>query len=134
LSLYGFQDLLAGPAGALFEASIWMDRHRLPELFCGFHRREGEGPTRYPVACSPQAWSSGVVFQLLQASLRLGIDPDRPRLSIHATALPPFLTWIRVHNLALPFGEADLLFEQHQRDIGVTVLRKQGSFEICVLK
>ena len=31
---------------------------RLPELFCGFQRRDGEGPTRYPVACSPQAWAS----------------------------------------------------------------------------
>jgi glycogen debranching enzyme len=29
----------------------------LPELFCDFSRREEEGPTFYPVACSPQAWA-----------------------------------------------------------------------------
>ncbi len=29
----------------------------LPELFCGFPRRDEEGPTFYPVACSPQAWA-----------------------------------------------------------------------------
>ncbi len=31
----------------------------LPELFCGYSRREEEGPTFYPVACSPQAWANG---------------------------------------------------------------------------
>jgi glycogen debranching enzyme len=43
----------------LFEASRFVDVHRLPELFCGFHRRPGEGPTLYPVACAPQAWATG---------------------------------------------------------------------------
>jgi glycogen debranching enzyme len=37
----------------LLAASIFLDLHRLTELFCGFHRRTGEGPTLYPVACSP---------------------------------------------------------------------------------
>src|SRR5262249_4754465 len=64
-SRYGFDDLVAAPFSGLFEASSTMDGHRLPELFCGFHRRGGEGPTLYPVACSPQAWSSGVVFALI---------------------------------------------------------------------
>src|SRR5262249_13941408 len=79
-SRYEFDDLIAAPFGALFDASTSMDGHRLPELFCGFHRRPGEGPTLYPVACSPQAWSSGVGFPLLQASLRLSIDVAQPRL------------------------------------------------------
>ena len=46
--------LLAG----MFDASLYMDLHRLPELFCGFVRRASEAPTLYPVACSPQAWAS----------------------------------------------------------------------------
>src|SRR5262249_36972117 len=79
-SRYRFDDLIAAPFAGLFEASVMMDAHRLPELFCGFHRRAGEGPTLYPVACSPQAWSSGVVFGLLQTSLRLAIDPRARRL------------------------------------------------------
>ncbi|MBV9080467.1 MAG: amylo-alpha-1,6-glucosidase, partial [Elusimicrobia bacterium] len=40
----------------LFDASGFLDTQRLPELFCGFQRRRGRGPTLYPVACSPQAW------------------------------------------------------------------------------
>jgi len=133
-SRYHFDDLIAAPFCGLFDASTFMDAHRLPELFCGFHRREGEGPTLYPVACSPQAWSSGVVFHLLHASLRFSIDADERRLSIGRALLPPFLTWLRVLNLELPFGRADLLFEQHQRDVTVTVLRKEGDFETCALK
>ena len=36
----------------------YMDHRRLPELFCGFQRQHGHGPTLYPVACAPQAWAS----------------------------------------------------------------------------
>ena len=94
-----------------------MDAHRLPELFCGFHRRPGEGPTLYPVACSPQAWASGVVFRLIQACLRLSIDVPARRLSVDRAMLPPFLYSLRLHNLDLPFGTVDLLFERHPLDV-----------------
>ena len=133
-SAYGFDDLLERPFKGLFDASGFMEGHRLPELFCGFHRRGGEGPTSYPVACSPQAWAAGVVFQFLQCSLRLSIDPAARRLCVNRATLPPWLTYVRIRNLDLPFGTADLLFERHPRDVGVTVLGATGDFEIAVLK
>ena len=37
-------------------------------------------------------------------------------------------------NLELPFGQVDLLFEQHPLDVSVTVLRKHGDFEVRVIK
>ena len=134
LSRYGFDDLAPLPFSALFAASGTMDGHRLPELFCGFHRRAGEGPTLYPVACSPQAWSSGVVFGLLQAALRLSTDAAARRLSVDRATLPPFLTSLRLLNLDLSFGTVDLLFERHPLDVSVTVLRKDGDFEVRVVK
>lgn len=134
LADYDFDDLLSRPFVGLFDASLWMDSYRLPELFCGFHRRQGEGPTLYPVACSPQAWSSGVVFHLLQASLRLAVDSSDRCLRVRRAILPPFLSWVRFSNIELPFGQVDLLFEQHPRDVGVTVLRRTGDFDICVVK
>lgn len=133
LSRYRFDDLIAAPFGALFDASISMDGHRLPELFCGFHRRAGEGPTLYPVACSPQAWASGVVFHLVQSCLRLSIDADERHLSINDPILPPFLTYLRLLNLELPFGRVDLLFERHPLDVSVTVLGKYGDFDVRVV-
>jgi glycogen debranching enzyme len=131
---YGFDDLVMAPFSGLFEASVAVENHRLPELFCGFQRRTGEGPTLYPVACSPQAWASGVVFHLIQACLRLSVDAGERRLSIERASLPPFLTYLRLMNLSLPFGHVDLLFEQHLLDVSVTVLRKHGDFEVRVIK
>jgi glycogen debranching enzyme len=133
-SRYYLDSAISAPFAALFDASATMDGHRLPELFCGFHRRSGEGPTLYPVACSPQAWAAGVVFQLVQACLRLSIDIEARRLCIDRAILPPFLTYLRLLNLDLPFGHVDLLFEQHPLDVSVTVLRKEGEFEVRVTK
>jgi glycogen debranching enzyme len=133
-SRYGFDDPIGAPFAALFEASGTMDVHRLPELFCGFHRRTGEGPTLYPVACAPQAWAAGVVFHLIQACLRLSVDADRRILSINRATPPPFLTFLRLMDVELPFGRIDLLFEQQPLDVSVTVLRKQGQFTVRVIK
>ena len=47
---------------ALFDAATFLELHRLPELFCGFPRFAGRGPTLYPVACAPQAWAAGTFF------------------------------------------------------------------------
>ena len=131
---YGLDGHVAVPFGGLFEASAAVDSHRLPELFCGFHRRPGEGPTLYPVACAPQAWASGVVFHLIQACTRLALDVDNHRLSIERPVMPPFLTFIRMLDVELPFGRVDLLFEQHPLDVAVTVLRKTGDFDIRIIK
>jgi glycogen debranching enzyme len=133
-SRYGFDDLLAVPFTALFEASAHMDGRRLPELFCGFHRRPGEGPTSYPVACSPQAWAAGAVFHLVQSCLRLSVDASARRLTMTRPALPPFLTYLRLRNLDLPFGKVDLLFERQPLDIAVTVLQRRGQFEVVIAK
>jgi glycogen debranching enzyme len=70
--------ILAG----LFESSTCLDLHRLPELFCGFARRPGEGPTLYPVACAPQAWSAGAVFLLLRASFGLEVNAARGKTAV----------------------------------------------------
>jgi glycogen debranching enzyme len=133
-SHYGFDDLVTRPFAALFDASTTLDGHRLPELFCGFHRRAGEGPTLYPVACSPQAWAAGVVFAFIQACLRLSVDVGARRLCIDRATLPPFLTSLRLLNLDVAFGTVDLLFERQPLDISVTVLRKRGDFEVRVVK
>src|SRR6185503_4788148 len=71
---YGFIDGAARILAGLFDASLFVDASRLPELFCGFDRRPGEGPTLYPVACSPQSWAAAAPFLLLQACLGLSID------------------------------------------------------------
>jgi glycogen debranching enzyme len=70
----GFKRPLQRIFKGLFDAATYMELRRLPELFCGFQRQRGRGPTLYPVACSPQAWASATPFTLIEASLGLEFD------------------------------------------------------------
>jgi glycogen debranching enzyme len=132
---YGFTDLVQPLLAGLFSASLFVDNHRLPELFCGFHKRRGEGPTLYPVACSPQAWAAGSVFLLLQAALGLSIDAAERRVSIAHAQFPECLDRLAVRNLAIgAHASIDLLFQRHHQDVGVMVMRREGEVEVTVTK
>jgi hypothetical protein len=64
----------------------------------------------------------------------LSVDASRNLLTIDRAILPPFLTFLRLLDVELPFGKVDLLFEQQPLDVSVTVLRKQGEFEVGVIR
>ncbi|MGQ0538403.1 MAG: amylo-alpha-1,6-glucosidase [Gemmatimonadaceae bacterium] len=117
----------------MFEASTYMDLNRLPELFCGFPRYPGQGPTLYPVACSPQAWASGAVFQLLGACLGLTFAASKPQLLFEHPVLPDFLTWVRVQNVQVGDGSVDLEFTRHTYEVSVNVTRKAGDVDVAIL-
>jgi glycogen debranching enzyme len=134
LARYGFTDLAARLLGGLLDASLFMDLRRMPELFCGFPRRAGEGPTRYPVACIPQAWAAGAVFLMLQACLGLSIDAPARRLSFSGAVLPPFLRRVRLEHLAIGEDCVDLQLERHPHDVGVSVLERAEGVEIVSIK
>lgn len=103
----------------LFEAANQFAM-RLPELFCGFERRPGEGPTPYPVACLPQAWASGAVFMLLQASLGLRIDGRRGEVHADHPSLPVGIESLSILDLSVGDGSVALVFKRV--DQGVMVL------------
>jgi glycogen debranching enzyme len=124
---YGFKQPVFKILTGLFDASLFLDLHRLPELFCGFVRRPGEGPTLYPVACAPQAWAAASVFQLLQACLGLSIYGASGRLTLTNPILPPFLEEVRISNLRVGKATIDLLFQRHPQDVSVRVLRMDGN-------
>jgi glycogen debranching enzyme len=131
---YGFTDLAARIMTGLFDTSIFVELHRLPELFCGFKRRPDEGPTLYPVACAPQAWAAGAVFMLLQSSLGLTLLPEERRISFFHPVLPPFLHQVRISNLQIGDAVVDLRLERHPHDVGIHVLRREGDVEIVAVK
>jgi glycogen debranching enzyme len=134
LARYGRKDECQRIMSALFDAALFFEMRRLPELFCGFTRRAGEGPTLYPVACAPQAWSAAAVFLLLQACLGLRISAPSRRLSFSHAVLPPFLKELRLHNLQVGQASVDLLLLRHDHDVGLTVLRRTGDLEISMIK
>ncbi len=134
LARYGMKDKSAAIAAGMYEASLFMDIHRLPELFCGFERRHaGEGPTLYPVACSPQAWASAAAFFLLKACLGLSFRPEEPRIRFLHPVLPPFLDRVRLTNVRAGNTLVDVQFERHGGQVGVNVLRKEGDADVSVV-
>ncbi len=130
---YGLRAPLLRVFEGLFDASFALELHRLPELFCGFGRREGEGPTLYPVACSPQAWSSAFVFAALGAALGLSFHTGADQIRFNRPEMPAFLEELRIERLALGGTMVDLLFRRSARGAALTVLRKDGEAEIVVI-
>ena len=131
LARYGQQHLAARLLTSMFEATAHFDLNRLPELFCGFHRRpDGTGPTLYPVACAPQAWAAGAPFLLLCACLGLEVHaPDR-MIQLENPQLPSFLDEIRIEGLSVNDARVDLLIRRREKGFAVDVLRNEGAVEI----
>ena len=108
---YGDKRAAARLLSLLFRASAHFDM-RLPELYCGFQRRTGEPPVGYPVACLPQAWSSGAVFMLLAACLGVTIDGSSGIIHVDRPELPAELNRLVVERLAVGTATVDLVFER----------------------
>ncbi len=134
LAHYGLKDGVLKITGGLFEASVFLDLHRLPELFCGFARRAGEGPTLYPVACSPQAWAAAAPFLILQACLGLDVRGPERQVCFYQPVLPPFLRELRVSNLQVGGVLVDLLLHRHGDEVSISVPRREGTVEVRVVK
>jgi glycogen debranching enzyme len=80
---------------------------RLPELFCGFDRREYREPVPYPTSCSPQAWAAATPVQLVRTLLRFDPWMPRDRLWV-APVLPADYTPLRVDGVSLGGGRMSL--------------------------
>ena len=131
---YGMREGIEKIFTGLFDASLFVDLHRLPELFCGFARRPAEGPTPYPVACSPQAWATAAVFLLLQACLGLSFDAPSKQLRCSHPMLPGSIQEVWIKNLTLAGDSLDLTFRRYETDVGVNVVRKTGQVETVITK
>jgi len=127
---YGLRDLAGQILMGLLDASSAVDLHRLPELFCGLDRREGEGPTLYPVACSPQAWAAGAIFLLLQACLGLSMDGCKKQILFDRPYLPEGIPQLWIKNLRMDRSRIDLFLERQAGTVRIEVLEKQGDLEV----
>ncbi len=133
LARYGHKAAVGRVFSALFDAASYMEFRRLPELFCGFQRNRGRGPTLYPVACSPQAWAAGTPFMLLQASLGLEFDSDRNEILLRSPQLPVFLDEVTLRNLQLGRSSVDLTVRRHGADVSLQILRNDGQIRVAVV-
>jgi glycogen debranching enzyme len=134
LARYGFKDAVLKVFTGLMEAAGQIELQRLPELFCGFGRRQRQGPIGYPVSCSPQAWAAATPLALIQASLGLTLDYTAREVRLDAPVLPEFVDTLHLRNLQIGTAGADLLLTRHGTDVTLTVLERHGDLRIIEVR
>jgi len=133
LARYGHKRAVDTLFEGLFGAANYMEHRRLPELFCGFKRQHGHGPTLYPVACSPQAWASATPFTLLAASLGLEFDPFNGEIRLCNPRLPAFLDEVVLRDLKLGASNVDLRVRRHGDTVSLDTPRITGNIRVSVV-
>jgi glycogen debranching enzyme len=133
LSRYGLTSHALRVFEANFAAASYMDLRRLPELFCGFRRRRGAGPTLYPVACTPQAWASGALFLMIQASLGLEFDPAVKEIRFRNPTLPGFVDQIVLRQVGFEGAKVDVALRRIAGHVSLRVLRNVGQARVTMI-
>jgi glycogen debranching enzyme len=125
---------------SLLEMTMRQPYQRPPELFCGYERQANAEPVRYPVACSPQAWATGTVFQLMQMMTNLVPDAPGQCLRVIDPALPMNIQHMTLTNLRIGSTILDLEFirqgnaskERSGTTTSCRVLRKRGNLRVVI--
>ena len=130
MAKYGFRKLAGKLLLALLDLSGEVELHRLPELICGLERRPTEGPTLYPVACSPQAWAAAAPFLILAGCLGISVDGERNRIVFERPYLPEGIPQLSIRNLRCGDQKADLLLERRSDSVLVHSETESKGLEI----
>lgn len=131
LCKYGFKDEAALLFTGMYDAAGYYPGYRIPELFGGFPREKQNMPIKYPVACSPQAWSAGTIPFMLTSAL--GITPDalNNSLTIVRPELPPWLNLVKIRGLYVGGKSIDIDYRREGQITLVDVIGK-GDIEVNV--
>jgi glycogen debranching enzyme len=111
-------------------ASVASDLRRLPELFCGFPRRPGQGPTSYPVACTPQAWAAAATPAFVQACLALSFDTAARAVRFDQPELPAFIDSLTLRGLSLGDARVSVLVSRAGGEVSVSVIEREGNIRV----
>ncbi len=121
-------------AWGLVEAAVAHEYARLPELFCGFTRRDINTPVSFPMACSPDSASSGALFLILQSMLGIYAQAEENIVYVHNPALPKWLGEVTLSNLTVGRTTMRLRFRRQGGHTTFSVLDKQGPGRIVVVE
>ncbi len=108
-------------AQGLIDMTLMQPYQRPPELFCGYEHEGFSSPVQYPVACSPQAWATGTIFQLI--TMVVNIVPNAPanQLRIIDPVLPKSIDHLSIRNLRVGQTLLDLEFARAGGRMGDTI-------------
>jgi len=129
-SQYHLMSEAAQILSSIFNTAEHVDDLRLPELFCGFKREGERSPISYPVACSPQAWSVGAVFMMIQACLGLKIEAKENLITLCYPVLPSFLNDITITNLRI--NDKIVVFQVRRNKEGLEAILLTPNTDISI--
>jgi glycogen debranching enzyme len=132
LARYGYGAAIESIFEAIVRAACHMHDRRIPELYCGFRRRPGRGPTLYPAACSPQAWAASTPLSLLESMLGLRFDPTRRIVRLVKPVLPALAGSLVVRNLTLADATVDFRLSNRNGVPTTEVLNASGNLRLLV--
>jgi glycogen debranching enzyme len=118
---------------ALLDLSAEVELRRLPELICGLNRRPNEGPTLYPVACSPQSWAAATPLLILEGCLGLTVQADRSRIIFDRPFLPEGISHLYIRNLRCGPAVAHLALERRGDAVLVHPENEMQDLEIVTI-
>ena len=130
MARYGHWEFAGRILMSLLDLSSSVELQRLPELICGVDRRPGQGPTLYPVACSPQAWAAGAVFMLLQACLGIGVDVKNRRIIFDRPYLPKGIPQLWINDLRIEDSRLSIFMERAAGSVRIQVVEKHGEVAV----
>ena len=133
MSRYGLHEHVDKVFEAVLAAASYMELRRLPELFCGFRRRPGAGSTLYPVACSPQAWASGALFQMIQALLSIEFQPGAKEIRFRNPRLPPSIDLLTLRQFHMSGALVDIELQRSGAHVSMRVLRSVGEVQVSMI-
>ncbi len=133
LARYGAKRGAVDVFEGLMRATSYLDQRRIPELYCGFRRKPGRGPTLYPAACSPQAWAAGAPFMLIQSMLGLEFRPGDGEIRLVNPVVPRMAGAITLRNVRLGSASADFTVRPSPGGVALEVLRTRGNLRISLV-
>lgn len=131
---HGYAEEANRLAWGLVEAATAHEYSRLPELFCGFTRQAINKPVSFPMACSPDAGSSGALFFMLQSMVGVYAQAETNIVYVHNPVLPKWLGEVTLSNLRVGRTTMRLRFRREGSQTTFSVLDKQGPGRIIVVE
>jgi glycogen debranching enzyme len=130
MSRYGYRNEASRIFEGLFAASTYVDLRRLPELFCGLSKQRAQGPTFYPVACSPQAWAAAAPLSMLQSAIGMRFEPEEKQIVFENPVLPSFLDEVLLRRLSVNGAAADVMLRRSGSSVLVECQDRTGPVRV----
>ncbi len=119
-------------AQGLIDMTIVQPYNRPPELLCGYEHDGFSFPVQYPVACSPQAWATGTIFQLIAIMINVVPDARNNQLRIIDPCLLNSINRLSIQNLRIGQTLLDLEFERSGDTTACRVNKKRGNARVII--